>query len=374
MSSNPTISSIVAQSLLPRLTYEQADAILSSRQLYSEHEKMVLYTHYLVARGHFGDLADYLDRLDASERRAIVNDALYDTYWGNALHACAYWNTGENALAIYRYLDAAGARPTRDYYEQLPWEVAGILYICPLRGRNVADGYERDCDEFNETHADIQRFFGHYVAPLPESEDERPSTPVCPPADELPPPPVEWFWGPSVSAAAGGSGVPTLQSACPLHRPGAPYSRNTDGYYGSHAPACNGCARGDSDEADCELADEVRRRTRSLLSLWGTRYTEYTAADVADLSVELLRAVNELGDRTTVVVTPQDYAERVIHMCDAAIALDAAMKINSGADDRDAAVRIRLEVFLALDDRRVLGNVESYPIVAAARALLVPRT
>jgi hypothetical protein len=373
MSSVPTIPSVVAQSLLPCFTYEQADAILTSRSHYSEHEKMVLYTHYLVARGHFGDLTDYLDRLDSAERRSIVDDALYDTYWGNTLHTCAYWNTGEGALAIYRYLDAAGARPTRDYYGDFPWEAGGIVYACPLRGLNVTDGNNRDNDEFTETHADIQRYFGHYVT---ESEDERPDTPiVAPDASDLPLPPLEWSWGPSV-CVAGGAGASSLQASCSLHRPGAPYSRNSDGYYGSYAPACNGCPRGNSDEEECELADEVRRQTRSLLSIWSTCYTEYTAADAADLSVELLRAMNRLNERTTVVVTPQDYAERVVHMCNAAIALDFAIKNNGTPGERALAVRAALENFFAVGslDRRVLGDVERYPIVAAARTLLIPRT
>lgn len=372
MSSNPTLSSVVAQSLLPRLTYEQADAILTSRGHYSEHEKMVLYTHYLVARGHFGDLTGYLDCLDAEERRGIVNDALYDTYWGSTLHACAYWNTGEGALAIYRYLDAAGARPTHDYYEQFPWEVAGAIYVCPLRSRNVADGYERDCDEFNETHADIQRYF---VTADSESENaqRRPSTPVAPPADELPDPPVEWSWGPSTIVGAG-AGAGSLRDSCPLHRPGAPYSRNSDGYYGSHTPGCNGCERGSAEAAETVMADVVRHGTRQLLSLWTNCYDVYTVVDATDISIDLAIAVHELRGSTTVVVTPQDYAERVLVMHDAAVALDAAMKNNGSVDERAVVISVALETFLNLGDRRALGDVECYPIVTAARALLVPRT
>jgi len=360
MSSNLTIPSIVAQSLLGHLTFDQADAILSSHGHYSEHEKMVLYTHYIVARGDIDDLVDYLNRFNEEERRAIVDDSLYDTYYGNTLHTCAYWNTGDKALTIYRYLHTAGARPLRDYYEQFPWEVEGVVYVCPIRGCNVADGADRNNDEFSETQADIFRYFG-------DAEPARPITPIAPP-----PEPVVWSWGPSTVAMAG-AGVECPSVSCPLHRPGSPYSRNSDGVYGSHAPGCNGCPRGTADIAEGRMADSIRRQTRLLLIHWTTRYDATSAAEAAVMAQDLEATINELSRLTRVIVTPQDYARRVLVMHAAATALDSAIK-SDACYERTDLIRARLDTFLSLGDRRVLGNVDGYLIATEARIHIAPRT
>lgn len=352
MSSHLTIPSPVAQSLLGHLTFDQADAILTSRGHYSEYEKMVLYTNYLVARGDIGDLMDYLNHFDEEERRAIVDHTLYDIYWGNTFHTCAYWNTGDKALTIYRYLHSAGARPSRDYYEQSPWEAQGVVYVCPIRGSNVADGADRDNDEFSETHADIFRYFG---------EAERPTTPIA-----SPPEPVVWSWGPT-------SSVECPSVTCPLHRPGSPYSRNSDGFYGSHAPGCDGCPRGTADIAEGRIADSIRRQTRLLLVHWTTRYDATSTAEAAVMALDLEATINELTVHTRVIVTPQDYARRVLVMHAAATALDSAIK-NDTCDERADLIRARLDTFLSLGDRRVLGNVDGYLIATEARIQITPRT
>jgi hypothetical protein len=162
---NPTLWAAEARALLPALSYaEFHEYAATQRPAHSAEENDITYTHYLVARGIFDDLVSFLDRFDPEYRGALVNRVTYDTYWGNSLNTCLYWNTGTGALNIYRYLVTAGAVPTRDHYEQYPWEAEGQVYICPLRGRNIREGFDRDQAEFESTYADIQRYF-----PLPDA-------------------------------------------------------------------------------------------------------------------------------------------------------------------------------------------------------------
>lgn len=163
----PILRAAEARGLLPALSYSEfREYAATQRPEHSAEENDITYTHYLVARGNFDDLVSFLDGLYPEYRGALVNRVTYDTYWGNTLNTCLYWNTGYTALNIYRYLTSNGARPTRDHYDEYPWETSGSLYVCPLRGRNVRDGYYRDNDEFASTYAEIQRYFPHPVVPL----------------------------------------------------------------------------------------------------------------------------------------------------------------------------------------------------------------
>lgn len=109
----------------------------------------IKYVHHLVARGDLVDLRAHLDALPDDEARHLVDTGLYDTWFGNTLHAAAYWNTGESALPIFAYLVSKGATFMRDYYGDYPWAVSGCSYISPLSGAVVGD---RDATEFVETH------------------------------------------------------------------------------------------------------------------------------------------------------------------------------------------------------------------------------
>jgi hypothetical protein len=163
------LPSACARDLLPMLYQSEVHRILRERGMaLSELEQDILYTHYLVARGDFSALVDYLDSLDADTRRTMVNTPLYDTYMGTTLHTCAYWNTGLTALAIYRYLVGAGATPLRDSYNDLPWEVRGSRWICPVRGFAVSTDRRQDV-EFAWTHEEIERYFAPSEPSVPSA-------------------------------------------------------------------------------------------------------------------------------------------------------------------------------------------------------------
>lgn len=220
MSSIRYIPSAVARSLLPTFRFAEVDALLNARGDYDEATKRILYAHYLVARGDFNGLVDYLSEFDPVQAAAIVNDSVYETYFGNTLNTCAYWNTGHEALALYRLLTAMGARAYRDYYGDLPWTVNGGSYVCPLRGVNVSPGYERDPHEFEITHSEIKALFS-----IPD--------PVL----------VIPAMTPGWSSEYADSTDPIVL-ACPRHCPGAPYNIRECEYYGTAIPDCNGCSRG----------------------------------------------------------------------------------------------------------------------------------
>jgi hypothetical protein len=152
----PTISAAEARALLPAVSFDDFVAHSS----YEPDIQELMYVHYLVARGNIDDLINYLSPLSLERQHALVDGTDYATYWGNTLHACAYWNTGYESLVMYRYLVSLGAKPRHDYYEQMPWEVNGVLYVCPMRGRDIAEGYHRDLTEFDAGHAMIQAHFG----------------------------------------------------------------------------------------------------------------------------------------------------------------------------------------------------------------------
>jgi hypothetical protein len=164
----PFISSECARSLLPLHPFNDVSEMLdiASPDL-TRHERLAIYLHYLVARGIVQEVLDYLEGFDTAERRELVNATLYQTYFGNALHTCAYWNPTYDGLVIYRHLIEAGAVPVRDYYDNYPWEVDGTVYVCPVRGKNVSDGDERHPDEFTQYHADIRRLFHTDFEPMP---------------------------------------------------------------------------------------------------------------------------------------------------------------------------------------------------------------
>lgn len=156
----PFISSECARSLLPSLPFTTVSEMLDFHNVgLTPDEKMALYLNYLVARGVVQEVIDYLDSLDPDTKVELVNAALYQTYFGTVLHTCAYWNPTYDGLVIYRHLVSAGARPVRDYYDHLPWEVDGTVYVCPMRGKNVSEGDERCADEFITFHQDIKRHF-----------------------------------------------------------------------------------------------------------------------------------------------------------------------------------------------------------------------
>ncbi len=153
------LDSASARGLLPAMTFEDTVLNFLHRGLcYNAEEAGAIYIHYLVARGDLEALMSYLESWPVETRKALVDTPHYDTYFGNTLHTCAYWNTGLPALTIYRYLVANGATPVRDHYGDYPWEVKGSLWICPVRGYRASDLHRNEA-EFAETRADIKCYF-----------------------------------------------------------------------------------------------------------------------------------------------------------------------------------------------------------------------
>ena len=367
------------------MTYAEACAILEARGSYTEQEKTILYTHYLVARGDFNGLVDFLAAFSDEERAAIVNATLYNTYWGNTLHTCAYWNTGDNALAIYRYLDAAGARPVLDYYDDYPWNTTGIVYACPIRGLNIAHDHDRDNDEFAETHADIERYF---VAAGAGAGARVPADlPLWPGAG------AAGAAGAAGGAGAGarlplwpgaGAGVQTnfwrhtlsgsvahcpLAASCPLHvqRGPIPYTRNSNGHYSSFAPACNGCVVGGFERGEATVAETVREETVNLLNAWSSAYTATTGSEASAIAERLQTALNHLRTLSGIIVTPIDLAERALELHAAALALDAAINASETCPLAHARlIDIHRDAFLVIGDRVAVGNVYGFPLTGAA--------
>ncbi len=340
------ITSAVARSHLPAYTQDLAVDIMNMRSgmaEFSDFERSVVYTHYLVARGDLQSLINYLDAKPADERHMIVNHTLYDTWFGNTLHTCLYWNTDTTALNIYRYLTNCGAVPVRDYYEQFPWEIDGIAFICPLRGFNVAGGCERDSSEFTATHADILRYFGPVAGAGAAS--------VTPQMPSVPPEPT-WSWSPSTVVAAEEEQV----GACPLHRPGSLYTRNSNGYYGSFAPACTGCAVGERETEEHDVAETISNLMQSLRFLWRSHYNDESVLEARNMAEFLRERIAHLRSLTNVIVTPIDYAERVLDIHNAAMNLHNALTRGHGPSI--------LESLIALQP---LMDDSTAPILVAAR-------
>lgn len=349
------ILSSVAQSYLPPLSFPLAAERMGTG-IETEFERSVIYTHYLVARGDFNALVCFLDAKPIDERHRIVNHAMFDTYMGNALHACLYWNTGTSALNIYRYLVGCGATATCDYYEHYPWTQDGSRYICPLRGVDVAPDFQRDPAEFSQTYADVQRFFHPAGGAGAEAI-----------TDLIPPPitPVPFSWSESVSICPVAQ---DLRASCALHRPSSLYTRNSEGYYGSFTPACNGCGVGRQEELECGVADSVRSHTRELISLWATRYNDESVTEARNIAAMLTAAIETLEGMTRVITTPIEYGKRALNIHTAAIALHTTLDMRPTYLDLDA---ISLDLAYTFETIIYLSNFEglrSAPILAASRA------
>jgi hypothetical protein len=348
------ILSSVARSYLPPLSLELA-AERMGVGVETDFARTVVYTHYLVARGDFNALVDFLDAKSADERDRIVNHAVYETYWGNVLHTCLYWNTGTGALNIYRYLVGCGARAVHDYYEQYPWEQDGSHYICPLRGFDVATDFHREPAEFAQTYADVQRFFGPAGGAGAETI-----------VDFIPPPiaPVPFSWSEAVSTSP--AAHDERRALCPLHRPNSIYTRNSEGYYGSFTPACNGCAVGAQEEQEQVVTDSIRTRTVELRVLWLTRYDEEATIDATSIAEALEADIVTLEGMTTVVVTPIDYARRVLTAHRAALDLHGALTTLSinVAEYRNALQQ-------SINDGDLGSTGGSAPILAAPAVTIV---
>ncbi len=142
----PLLSAAEARGSLPLLSYE---LIVPDPSDEMSFPKKVKYLHYLIARGRLDDLRAHLDPMTETDSRDLVDATLMETYYGNTLHTALFWNTGDDAVAIFTYLISRGATIQKNYYEEYPWEQKGKLYSCSLNSEMTVG--RRNEDEFEET-------------------------------------------------------------------------------------------------------------------------------------------------------------------------------------------------------------------------------
>jgi len=146
------------------------------------------------------------------------------------------------------------------------------------------------------------------------------------PADtsQIPPMPLHSpGWTPPPTAAQ--LADPRDPCHCPRHDPASGYFRNTLGFYGSAAPACSGCRRGDQDAIEFALVVAIQRdeaRLRELLR------EDHPVPEVGTVVTRLLTNIADLEAHTTELPTAPDYARRAIAIARTAAALHTAMVLN----------------------------------------------
>lgn len=347
MTSTNYIDASVARSYLPPLSLELAIERMEADQSFTEFERSVIYTHYLVARGDFEGLVEFLSSKSGDVRCDIVNHTMHHTWYGNTLNTCTYWNTGLNALTIYRYLVENGARAATDYYGNFPWSVSGGVFICPLRGTNIAPGFNRNREEFITTYDEVHRYFGPGSVDVPPQVT--PSSPTLswtvnvdnvPPTEPLP--------------------VDPVVADCRLHRPGSLYTRNSDGHYGSYAPPCNGCSVGRRQNEEYAVVERLRSHTYELQQLWATQYNEETAIQAQNIAGMLSAAITELESMTTAVITPLEYARRTLELHESALRLHTALTGARALESAFDSLRTQIR------ESRIMGRDTIAPILLAA--------
>ena len=368
MSTSSFISAVEARGRLPVLSIEEAIAILNVRNEYTDFEKSVLYTHYIIARGDFSGLVDFLNGFDVEERRRIANATLHDTWYGNVLHTCLYWNTGANALNIYRYLvNCAGAIPCLDYYDQYPWAYDADSYIHPLIGDNIADGFRRNITEFAETYVDVQRLFPYApttaTSAFASAGGFSWSFPAAPPSLISSP----------AAAAHGAAGDPDpLRATCPLHRPTSLYTRNSNGHYSTYAPSCNGCSTGVRERDEHDLVERINTLSTRLINLLTERYDNETMIEAQNMAEELEDVIIRLNNLSSIITTPQQYAERLLNKYRATLALHTLLMVPLSRTNFNAISLAMAEFNTVWRSGYETIGYETMPIYVAANQRIQP--
>jgi hypothetical protein len=147
----------------------------------------------------------------------------------------------------------------------------------------------------------------------------------------------------------------TRVAACPLHRPGSLYTRNSNGHYGSFTPACNGCAVGERETEEHDVAETISNLTQSLRFLWRSHYNDESVLETRNMAEFLRERIAHLRSLTNVIVTPIDYAERVLDIHNAAMILHRALTHNNE------------RILESLNALQPLMDDSTAPILVAAR-------
>ena len=160
-----SVSPSEARAALPVLSLGNVRAALRlSGDNDNENLTDLLYLHHLISRGSLDDVRDFFCGLSDDRVRHLVNATDYHTHFGNSLHTCAYWNTDESALDMFAFLMECGAKPIRNYYQDLPWEtMQGILYVHCVPA--TMESMPRNPDDFTATHETLRSLYEDRVDP-----------------------------------------------------------------------------------------------------------------------------------------------------------------------------------------------------------------
>lgn len=107
----------------------------------------------LLRQGKLNEFRQMIDHLSPQVLIPCLNYHLEDEYGGTVLHCLLYWNDSPEAFQLYQYLRGIGALPTRDDYEQNPWEVSGQCYVFT---QDIM--YLRDPGDFINILMDVEDF------------------------------------------------------------------------------------------------------------------------------------------------------------------------------------------------------------------------
>ena len=177
--SSSIVSPAEAREALPVLSWGNVKAALrvaSNGETPQDSQVDLLYLHHLISRGNLAHVRDFLDGFSDVERRHLVNATDYHTHFGNTLHTCAYWNTGVwneetgATLEMFDFLVECGAKPIRNFYENLPWEQKGIVYVPVVP--NVCESMVRKSDDFADTYTYLKVQYEDIVDPAIREPDD----------------------------------------------------------------------------------------------------------------------------------------------------------------------------------------------------------
>lgn len=162
---------------------------------------------------------------------------------------------------------------------------------------------------------------------------------------------------------------------CPLHshRPGSIQpTRNSNGYYGfmlisTPRPGCSRCER---ETAENAAADRVRELYSQLTVIWATEYIRDTSSRAESIAADLRSAIAALNAASTVITTPQQYADRMLTAHAAAAELDGLLV---EAVVRDPYVTLRHHITVVMEQLRRSNcgsDPTTWPIWGAATEMM----
>lgn len=179
------------------------------------------------------------------------------------------------------------------------------------------------------------------------------------------------FAAAAVAAAASppGGDAPDLRAICRLHGRYSMYTRNSNGYYATYSPPCNGCSVGAREALENAAADHVRDLHAQLNTIWATEYGRHTTERAESFATALRTAITALNATSRVITTPQQYAARMLAGHAAAAELDRLL-VEAILRGPTAARRRQITVAMDCLRRSNCVNPTIWPIWIAATEML----